>query len=218
MKLVIEMVSDLVCPWCWMGLRRFMAALPLVPELDVDLVFRPFELDPEIPAGGVDYKAYMKQKFGGDENKSRANTMREALTTHGAAEGVPFHFDRITRRPNTFDAHRLLHWAQGQGKGLEAKEALFSAFFSEGQDIGDLQVLLTVAAKIGLDPNITSDLLASDADSDIIRNEMNMFRQMGISGVPTFVAHRRIAAQGAETPEKIAQFLQTAANQTPAEG
>lgn len=215
MKLDIEMVSDLSCPWCWVGLRRLLAAMKIASEVEVNIVFRPFELDSQIPSGGVDYKDYMKQKFSGEEGAARVNSMRDTLVEYGAAEGIPFHFDRITRRPNTFDAHRLVSWAQGQDRGLEAKEALFSAFFSEGLDIGDLQVLLTIAAKIGLDPNLTADLLASDADTDKIRNEMNMFRQAGINGVPTFVAHRRIAAQGAETPDKLASFLRGAAAQTP---
>ena len=176
MTLHIEMVSDLVCPWCWVGLRRLQGAMALEPDLEVEILFRPFELDPTIPAGGVDYKDYMKQRFGSDQSKDRANQMRDLLVQYGEEEGIPFNFDRITRRPNSFNAHRLVRWAQGQNLGLAAKEALFEAYFSKGQDIGDHEVLITVAAKIGLDSNLVSDLLAGDADVDRTRDDQNLFR------------------------------------------
>ena len=217
MTLHIEMVSDLVCPWCWVGLRRLKSAIKLVPELNVEVLFRPFELDPNVPAGGTDYKEYMRARFGSDQSRERSNQMRDALIQYGQEEDIPFAFDNITRRPNSFDAHRLVHWAQGQSLGMQAKEALFDAFFAKGQDIGDHQVLVTIAAEIGLDANIVSDLLASDADVESTRNEQNFFRQMGISGVPTFIAHRQIAVQGAESAEKLSRFLRTAAAQMPQE-
>ncbi|MEO1660569.1 MAG: DsbA family oxidoreductase [Pseudomonadota bacterium] len=217
MTLRIEMVSDLVCPWCWVGLRRLKGAMALVPELDVEILFRPFELDPTIPAGGTDYKSYMKARFGSDQSKDRANQMREALIQYGEEEGIPFAFDKITWRPNSFNAHRLVRWAQGQDLGMAAKEALFDAYFAKGLDIGDHEVLVTVAAKIGLDPNLVSDLLAGEADVETTHAEQNLFRQMGISGVPTYIAHRQIAVQGAESSEKLARFLKTAADQMPQE-
>ena len=217
MKLQIEMVSDLVCPWCWVGLRRLQGAIELVPELDVEVLFRPFELDPTIPAGGTYYKDYMKSRFSSDQAREKSNQMRDLLVQYGEEEGIPFHFDRITRRPNSFNAHRVVRWAQGQGRGMAAKEALFEAVFSKGQDIGDHETLVTIAAKVGLDANLVSDLLAGEADVENTRNEQNMFRQMGISGVPTFIAHRRIAVQGAETSEKIARFLRSAAEHVPSQ-
>ena len=217
MTLHIEMVSDLVCPWCWVGLRRLKAAIELVPELEVEVLFRPFELDPTVPAGGTDYKEYMKARFGSDQGRERSNQMRDLLIQYGEDEGIPFHFDRIARRPNSFNAHRLVRWAQGQNLGMAAKEALFEAVFSKGEDIGDHETLVTIASKIGLDPNLVSDLLASDADVETTRQEQDLFRQMGISGVPTFIAHRQIAVQGAESAEKLARFLKTAAAQMPTE-
>ena len=217
MTLHIEMVSDLVCPWCWVGLRRLKSAIKLVPDLDVEILFRPYELDPTIPPGGTDYKTYMKSRFGSDQGRDRANQMRDLLVQYGKEEGIPFDFEKITWRPNSFDAHRLVRWGQGQNLGLETKEALFEAYFSNGQDIGDPEVLITLAAKVGLDSNIVSDLLASDADVDSTRQEQELFRQMGISGVPTFIAHRQIAVQGAESAEKLARFLKTAAAQMPQE-
>lgn len=217
MTLVIEMVSDLVCPWCWLGKRRMDDAIKLVPDLEVELIFRPFELDPTIPAEGVDYKAHMKEKFGSDAGKDRANAMRQALIDYGEAEGIPYRFDQITRRPNSFNAHRLVRWAQGQQKGAAAKEALFKAYFSDGRDIGETDVLVDIAREIDLDPTIVAELLPTDADVQNVRNEEALFQQMGISGVPTYIANRRVAVQGAETAEKLARFLRDAAARLPEE-
>ncbi len=218
MSIVIEMVSDLVCPWCWLGKRRIEDAIALVPEEDVKLVFRPFELDPTIPPGGHDYKEYMRAKFGGDDSKkNRANTMRDALIEFGEAENIPYRFDNVTRRPNSFNAHRLVHWAQGQDKAAAAKEALFTAYFRDGKDIGESDVLIDIARQIDLDPAIVTDLLATDADVDTVRAEAQAFRDMGISGVPTYIANRSVAVQGAETAEKLAKFIRHVADQMPTE-
>ncbi|MGH1421507.1 MAG: DsbA family oxidoreductase [Hyphomonas sp.] len=218
MSIVIEMVSDLVCPWCWLGKRRIESAIALVPEEEVKLVFRPFELDPTIPSGGHDYKEYMRAKFGGDDSrKNRANTMRDALIEFGEAENIPYRFDNVTRRPNSFNAHRLVHWAQGQDKAAAAKEALFTAYFRDGKDIGESDVLIDIARQIDLDPAIVTDLLATDADVDTVRAEAQAFRDMGISGVPTYIANRSVAVQGAETAEKLAKFIRHVAEQMPTE-
>ncbi|MCA8906204.1 MAG: DsbA family oxidoreductase, partial [Hyphomonas sp.] len=188
MSVVIEMVSDLVCPWCWLGKHRIETAISMVPDVNVQLLFRPYELDPTIPAGGVDYKDYMRKAFSSPEAKERSGAMRQALVDYGEAEGIPYRFDEITRRPNSFDAHRIVHWAQGQHKGGAAKEALFRAFFHDGRDIGDHGVLVDIARQIDLDPTIVADLLATDADVVTIRAEEKFFRELGIGGVPTFIA------------------------------
>ncbi|MCA8902894.1 MAG: DsbA family oxidoreductase [Hyphomonas sp.] len=211
MSVVIEMVSDLVCPWCWLGKRRIEAAIAMVPEIDVQLLFRPYELDPTVPRQGTDYKEYMRERFGSDVGKERAGAMRQALIDYGAAEDVPYRFEEITRRPNSLDAHRVVHWAQGQQKGAAAKEALFKAFFHDGRDIGDHGVLVDIAGQVELDPSIVADLLATDADEVTVRAEEKFFRELGIGGVPTYIANRQFAAQGAETPEKLARFIQHAA-------
>ncbi|KCZ55496.1 hypothetical protein HY29_12290 [Hyphomonas beringensis] len=191
--------------------------MALTPDVDVQLIFRPYELDPSVPAGGVDYKEYMREKFGSDEGKDRASAMRQALIDYGQEEGIPYQFDKITRRPNSFDAHRLVRWAQGQEQGSAAKEALFKAFFHDGRDIGDHEVLVDIAGQIALDQKIVADLLASDADVENVRNEANLFRQMGVTGVPTYIANRQFAAQGAETSEKLAKFIRHAATHEPEE-
>ena len=191
--------------------------MALVPEIDVQLVFRPFELDPTIPEGGVDYKAYMREKFGSDVGKERSNAMRDALIQYGEDEGIPYNFDKITWRPNSLNAHRLVRWAQGQDLGAEAKEALFKAFFEDGRNIGDINELTDIGASVGLHRDVLETLYASNADEDEVRKEAAIFRQMGVSGVPTYIAHRSIAVQGAESAEKLAKFLKTAADQLPKE-
>jgi len=217
MTVVIEMVSDIVCPWCWLGLRRIEEARRLAPEVEVKLLFRPYELDPTIPKGGVDYKAYMSSRVSSPEGKERMATMRQALIDYGNAEDIPYRFDAVTHRPNSFDAHRLVRWAQGQGKGGAAKEALFRAYFNEARDVGDHDVLTDIARAIDLDADIVADLLASGADTEAVREEAETFRQMGIAGVPTYIANRRVAVQGAESAEKLARFIRHAASLLPQE-
>ncbi len=214
MTLKIEMVSDVVCPWCWVGLRRFLKARAALPNLDIAVSFRPYELDPDLPSTGADYKSYMRKKFGPSTEDNRGSKMRDALVQIGAAEDIPFRLEAITRRPNTLDAHRLIKWASGHGLGLQAKEALFEAFFSAGKDIGSHETLVSVAGKIGLDVNIVSDLLATDADIAQVKDEAAMFRAMGVSGVPTFIANRSYAVQGAQDVEIIQKFLQQAQAKT----
>ena len=217
MTVVIEMVSDIVCPWCWLGLRRIEEARLLAPEVEVQLLFRPYELDPTIPKEGVDYKAYMSSRVSSPEGKERMAAMRQALIDYGTAEDIPYRFDAVTHRPNSFDAHRLVRWAQGQGKGSAAKEALFRAYFNEARDVGDHGVLTEIARTIDLDADIVADLLKSGADTDVVREEAETFRHMGIAGVPTYIANRRVAVQGAESAEKLARFIRHAASLLPQE-
>ena len=217
MTVAIEMVSDLVCPWCWLGLRRIEAAIARTPDIKVQLLFRPYELDPTIPAAGVDYKEYMGSRVSSPEGKERMASMRQALIDYGNAEDIPYRFDAVTRRPNSFDAHRLVRWAQGQGKGAAAKEALFRAYFNEARDIGSHDVLVDIARSIDLDAEIVADLVKSGADVEATRQEANIFREMGISGVPTYIANRRVAVQGAESAEKLEKFIRHAASQLPQE-
>ncbi|MEL6956609.1 MAG: DsbA family oxidoreductase [Pseudomonadota bacterium] len=223
MSIVIEMVSDLACPWCWLGLRRLQSARAQCADVDLQILFRPYELDPTIPAEGTDYKSYMKARMGGtgsaeeDAKTSRFRAMRTALEEYGEAEGIPFDFEGMNWRPNTLNAHRLVRWAQGQDKGAAAKEALFKAYFSEHRDIGDHGVLASIGEEIGLERDIIEKLLASDADIDAVRQEEAVFQQMGVRGVPTYIGNRSIAVQGAESAEKLAKFIRTLAAQVPQE-
>ncbi len=224
MTVLIEMVSDLVCPWCWLGLRRLHSAVEEVRgEIEVEVVYRPYQLDPTIPEAGIPYKEYMSQKFGGvgetekSESKDRFSQMRAALEEYGQAEGIPFRFSGIEMRPNTINAHRVVRWAQGQGKGWAAKEMLFNAYFNEHHDIGDKEVLADIASAAGLDRALVADLLKGQADMETTLQEEVYYRQLGISGVPTYIANRKVAAQGAEDVHKLVRFIRTAAKEYPLE-
>jgi predicted DsbA family dithiol-disulfide isomerase len=202
--LLLEMVSDVVCPWCWLGFRRLRATdLPG----NVTVRFRPFELDPTVPQEGTDYRAYMSAKFGRNDPDNGLEQMRTALETHGAAEGIPFDFAGLTLRPNTLNAHRLIRWAQGQELGAAAMEALFAAYFRDHRDIGSPAVLSDIAGEIGLEADMVAELLARGADVEAVRAEEQLFISMGVGGVPIFIADRRNALQGAQEAATLARFV-----------
>ena len=209
MTIQLEIVSDIVCPWCWLGLRQAQAAIARFGDPDaVSLRFAPYQLDPDIPSGGADYATYMRSKMGDDG--SRWAMMREALEAEGEAMGIPFRFEGITRRPNTQNAHRLVRWAQGQGLGEAAMERLFGAYFNEHLDIGDIGELVRLSESIGLMPDVVEMLLKSDEDRDAIWREELSYRRLGVSGVPTFIADGRFATQGAQGSEALLGLLERA--------
>jgi predicted DsbA family dithiol-disulfide isomerase len=209
LPLEVDMVSDFVCPWCWLGYRQFQRAADRTKPRPV-LTFRPYMLDPSVPEGGADYRAYMKDKFG-DKPDSRWTAMREHLETEGPNYGIAFDFKAITRRPNTLDAHRLMRWAQGQDVGEKCAVALFKAYLERGEDIGDHDVLCRIAGEIGLDAELTRDLLAGEDDKIDIQNEVMFFRGLGVSGVPTFIYAGQMAVQGAQPPEAHRKVMADAA-------
>lgn len=203
----IDVVSDTVCPWCFIGKRRLDRALAMRPEVDAQVFWRPYRLDPSIPKEGVDRKAYLKAKFG---DGPRNSAMGDALRSEGAAEGIAFAFDGIAKTPNTLDSHRLIRWAGGQGVQDGVVERLFSAYFLEGRDIGDAGVLADVAREAGMDFELVGELLAKDADLAVVEREAGMANQMGISGVPTFIFDSRFMISGAREPEILARIIDRA--------
>ena len=212
----VDFVSDLVCPWCWLGLRYWDQARALVPDIETETVFRPFQLDARIPREGAPYKAYMTEKFG-DAPDNRFKLMREHLEAAGPAVGIQFRFDSLTIRPNTLDAHRVVRWAQGQNLAEAAAERLHKAFFDEGQDIGDRAVLAALAGEVGLDAALVAELLATDRDADAVQEEEHFYRQLGVQGVPCFIFNGRFAVSGAEDPAVLADAIRQAASQPAAE-
>ena len=212
----VDIVSDIVCPWCWLGVRYFQKAAKQSKH-DVTLTWRPYMLDPTVPDGGVPYNDYMKKKFGTDGPSDRFKAMREALETAGPTVGIDFKFDQIPMRPNTLDAHRLLKWAQGQDLGDTASDALFRAFFTELKDVGDHAILMEIAEEIGMDVEIVSELLTKEDDKNAIREEIMFFRNLGINGVPCFIYNGQFAVQGAQPVEAHLKALEQAANLPPAE-
>ncbi len=205
MKTTLDFVSDVVCPWCWVGLRNARAAIEMLDgEIEVQTSFRPFFLDADIPKEGLEYQAFMERKFP-DKSARKAGLAR--LQEAGGEVGIDFRFDKITRRPNTLDAHRLIRWAEGQDKGWEAKEALFNAFFTRGLDVGDTEVLTMLGEQIGLDKTLLVDLFKSDRDIDQIKREVQEVQQIGVRAVPTFIAARKRGVAGAQPPRILAQLL-----------
>jgi predicted DsbA family dithiol-disulfide isomerase len=192
--LTIDVVSDVVCPWCYLGEKRLAAALAEEKE-PVVVRWRPYQLDPTIPEGGLDRAEYMERKFGGD---GRLKAVHDNLVRLGAEAGAPFAFDRITRAPNTLDAHRLIRWAASTGAQGSVVDRLFRAYFVEGRDIGDHTVLLDVAAETGLDGKLVARLLDEGADIDAVRDEIAQAQAIGVTGVPFFIFAGRLGLPGAQ--------------------
>src|SRR5208282_4109232 len=158
--LTIDIVSDVVCPWCYLGEKRLEAALAEEPQ-PVAVRWRPYQLDPTIPDGGLDRAAYMEKKFG---KSDRLKTAHDNLVRLGAEVGLPFAFDKIKRAPNTLDAHRLIRWSASADTQREVVDRLFRAYFAEGRDVGDREVLIDIARESGLDADIVAKLLEDGAD------------------------------------------------------
>jgi len=207
--LTLDIVSDVVCPWCYVGKKRMEKALARFGSKHVALVWRPFQLDPTIPPEGIDRKTYMKKKFGDGEGPKR---MRNALVAAGQEEGIHFDFAAITRAPNTLAAHRLIRWSLSAGCQDAVVTKLFDAYFIEGRDIGDPAVLTEIAGCSGMDSDLVSNLLNSNSDCDLVAREIENAQSMGISGVPTFIVNNQYAVSGAQDPETLVQLLQKAAD------
>lgn len=198
-RIQLDVISDTVCPWCYIGKKRLDRTLAGRSGLEVDLRWRPFQLDPTIPAEGVDRRAYMEKKFGTERAKEAGDVIREL----GEQEGIGFAFDKIERSPNTLDSHRLIRWAGTAGCQDAVVELLFHRYFEEGANIGDYEVLIAVAGEAGMDAEIVRDLLRGEADVDLVRREDMMARQMGIQGVPAFIMDGKYALVGAQEPETL---------------
>ena len=198
-RFVIDVVSDVICPWCFLGKRRLDAALAQLPGLDVFIRWRPFMLDPTIPPEGLDRHQYMLNKFGAE----RLKTIHDPLIEAGKELGVPFHFNAITRTPNTLDAHRLMRWSHTIERQHDMAERLFMAYWSEGEDIGDHAVLTRCAGAIGINAAQIAELLASDRDIENTRAEIAHAGQIGVTGVPTYILGHTYAIAGAQSPEVL---------------
>jgi len=207
-RLPIEVVNDLVCPWCYLGVRRLFRSLARRPDLLVDLTWRPFLLNPDMPRAGMARADYVVRKFGGEE---RARRLYASIAEIGRVEGVMFRFDRIKRTPSSLDAHRLVRWAARFGRADEVVEAIFAAHFSDGRDIGDPGVLAAIASSCGLRATAARAFLASDTDIDAVHADNLRAHRLGINGVPCFVVSGCHAIAGAQEPEVIERLLVVAA-------
>lgn len=200
----IEIYSDIVCPWCYVGKRRLERALASVGG-DVHVTWRPFQLNPTMPLDGMDRTAYLKAKFGSLEAFGQ---MKEQLIAAGVDEQIPFAFEKIQRTPNTFAAHRLVWYGARQGKQDQMVEALFRAYFLEGKNIGDLKTLAQAAVEAGLARTETENFLAGDNGTVEVKTEEAVGRRLGIRGVPYFVLNGSVSISGAQPPDIFVSAFQ----------
>lgn len=194
----LDIMSDPICPWCYIGKTHLDKALAEAPDHPFVIEWHPFQLNPDMPPEGVDRRAYLEGKFGGKEGAVKAYA---PVVEHAEAAGLKIDFEGMTGTPNTIDAHRLIHWAGIEGKQSQAVDALFDAYFVQARDIGDHEVLADIADGIGLDASVVLRLLASDADREDIRKRDAHSREMGINSVPTFIVAQQHAVPGAQPPE-----------------
>jgi predicted DsbA family dithiol-disulfide isomerase len=204
--MTVDIVSDVVCPWCYIGKRRLEAALVARAGPLPEVRWHPFQLNPDIPAGGVDRRAYLEEKFGGPE---RAREIYARVEAAGNEVGIPFRFDKIARQPNTSDAHRLIAWVQASAPASadHLVERLFEAYFTDGVDIGVVDELVRLAGESGCDPEAARTYLESAAGRAELTEADARMKSMGISGVPFFIFNRRVAVSGAQPPELLADAL-----------
>jgi predicted DsbA family dithiol-disulfide isomerase len=202
-RITVDIVSDAICPWCFIGKRRFERALRKAPgDIEVMVGWRPYQLNPEMPPEGMDRKAYLAAKFGGD---GRADQIYKQVREAGAGEGIEFNFEGMRRTPNTINAHRLIGVAGRAGRQDPVVEALFRAYFLDARDIGDAATLVEIGAGAGLDAKVLADYFAGRDDVERVEAEDAMARRMGIQGVPCFIFNRKYAISGAHEP---AAFLE----------
>jgi len=203
----IDVISDTICPWCYIGKRRLEQALSLRPSMTFEVRWRPFQLDPSTPVEGVDRKTHLEQKFGSLE---KLKPVQAALEAAGREVGITFNFDRIARTPNTLNSHRLIRWAHSLGLQDEIVEGLFRAYFVEGKDIGDMKVLAQIGDIVGMDGELVEELLNSDADVESVTQQDSMARKFGVQGVPSFLLGGRTLVMGAEDAETLASMIDRA--------
>jgi predicted DsbA family dithiol-disulfide isomerase len=206
-RIAIEVVFDLVCPWCFLGTRRLLRMLRARPEVLADLQWRPFLLNPDIAPEGVPRQDYLVRKFGGED---RARRLHTAIADVGRAEGIHFRFDRIRRIPCSLDAHRLVRFGQQHGLAEPLVDQLFEAYFLEGADIGSIDVLAGIAGAVGLDARAARMFLISRAESEAVHADNLRAHRLGINGVPCFVIDGRHAIAGAQEPEVLERLLDVA--------
>lgn len=199
----IDVISDVICPWCFLGKRRLDKAIALLAGVKVEVNWRPFFLDPTIPAEGMSRRTYLENKFGTE----RLKTIHDPLIAAGKADGVPYAFDKITRTPNTMDAHRLIRWSHASGKQHNVSERLFMAYFNGGLDIGDRTMLAKIAGEAGMDGSDVSTKLDSDADVAAVNAEVEHAYRMGVTGVPCFIFAQKQGLMGAQPAEVLAEAI-----------
>ncbi|MEM9425504.1 MAG: DsbA family oxidoreductase [Pseudomonadota bacterium] len=200
----LDILSDPICPWCYIGKTHLDRALEQHPDHPFNIEWHPFQLNPDMPADGMDRRAYLEAKFDGPKG---AREVYGRIEETAKAAGLAVNFDKIERTPNTLDAHRLIHWSGLEGRQTATVTRLFKAYFENGQDIGDPAVLLDIAEGVGMDRAMTERLLQGDGDRDDIRARDAHARERGVTGVPTFVIANTHVVPGAQPPELWSKVL-----------
>ena len=194
----LDIISDPICPWCYIGKSYLDRALEAAGDHPFSIEWHPFQLNPDMPAGGMDRRAYLEGKFGGQDGAVQAYL---PVQEHADKAGLEINLAGIQRTPNTIDAHRMIHWAGIEGKQTAMVSALFKAYFVDSRDIGDPETLADIADGLGMDASVILRLLASDADIADIRDRDTKAREMGVNSVPTFIVAGQHAVPGAQPPE-----------------
>jgi len=213
--LVIEVVSDVVCPWCFIGKSRLEQALQLRPDIPVEIRWRPYFLNDWVPREGISRDEYLTTKFGSPE---RYKAIAGRVAAAAKAEGLTYNVDKIARQPNTLDCHRLILWARNSGSANKMKQRLMELYFTEGADLTDREVLVKAAAESGMDAELTRELLASDRDVDLVTQEAEQAKRAGIDGVPCFIFGGALAVSGAQEPAYLADAMARAVDEVEKRG
>jgi predicted DsbA family dithiol-disulfide isomerase len=203
----VDIVSDTICPWCYIGKRRFERALDLSGRNDIAISWRPFQLNPDMPTEGMTRDDYVRAKFGGGD---RPRQIYQAIAESGREAGIEFQFAKIRRTPNTVLSHRLVHWGAKNERQDEIVDLLFRAYFEEGLDIGDVDTLVEVAARAGVEETEARHFLASDdGRQEVVASDVYA-RRLGINGVPCFIVNRKYAVSGAQPPSAFVEVFNLA--------
>lgn len=200
----LDIMSDPICPWCYIGKAHLDVALQNHPNHPFQIEWHPFQLNPDMPREGMDRRAYLEGKFGGKDGAVRAYA---PVVEHAQKAGLTINFEAMQRTPNTLNAHRLIHWAGVEGRQTAAVAALFHAYFVDARDIGDAEVLADIADSIEMDAAVVTRLLSTDVDAEGISDRDAHSRKMGVTSVPTFIVAGKHAVPGAQPPELWAQVI-----------
>jgi predicted DsbA family dithiol-disulfide isomerase len=204
----IDVVSDVVCPWCFIGKRRLEKAIALKPDIPVEVHWHPYFLNDWIPPEGMSREQYLTTKFGSPE---RYKDIAQRVSQAAAAEGLTYAIDKISNQPNTRDAHRLIRWADSLGYAAEMKQKLMDLYFTDGADLTDREVLVQAAVSVGFNEDNVREALASDMDIAEVDEQVQSAKEAGIQGVPCFIFGGKFAVSGAQAPEYLAEAIERAA-------
>lgn len=204
----VDVVSDVVCPWCFIGKKRLEQAIALTPDIPVEVHYHPYFLNDWIPPEGLSREQYLTTKFGSPE---RYRDIATRVSAAAAQDGLVYAIDKLNRQPNTTDSHRLIHWANAIGKAPQMKQRLMELYFSEGADLSERDVLTRAAADVGLDADEVAKKLATDDDLALVSQRVEQAKSAGIQGVPFFIFGNAYAVSGAQAPEQLANVIRKVA-------